>query len=139
VLTTLGNLYRIYSDAQLEDAVQTKVLTSLEKRWAAADQETFIAAVVLNPFLHGRCFSRANAMLTPIGLCNMLKRLHLRIFRCDVDAEFQSAFMDYYNGRAEFSNAYLALDGWQDIAKQKASPAAICHDHATHETLRVVT
>jgi hypothetical protein len=45
VLTTLGNLYRIYSDAQLEDAVQTKVLTSLEKRWAAADQETFIAAV----------------------------------------------------------------------------------------------
>ncbi|KAH9065038.1 hypothetical protein EDB87DRAFT_1535818, partial [Lactarius vividus] len=89
VLTTLGNLYRIYSDAQLEDAVQTKVLASLEKRWAAADQDPFIVAVVLNPFLRGTCFSREDVTLTPIGLCNMLKRLHLRIFRCEADYHFQ--------------------------------------------------
>jgi hypothetical protein len=57
---TLGNLYQIYSDVQLEDAVKAdavkvKVLASLEKHWAAANQEPFIAAVILNPFLCGKC------------------------------------------------------------------------------------
>ncbi|KAH9062149.1 hypothetical protein EDB87DRAFT_1560081, partial [Lactarius vividus] len=117
VLTTLGNLYRIYSDAQLEDAVQTKVLASLEKRWAAANQDPFIAAVVLNPFLRGTCFSREDVTLTPIGLCNMLKRLHLRIFRCEADYHFQSAFMDYYNCRVEFSNTFMCLGAWQEEAQ----------------------
>ncbi|KAF8258073.1 ribonuclease H-like domain-containing protein, partial [Lactarius quietus] len=117
VLTTLGNLFRIYSDAQLEDAVRTKVLASLEKRWAAADQDPFIAAVILNPYLRGKCFSRANALLTPIGLCNMLKHLHLRVFGLAVDSQFQSAFMDYYNGREEFSNVFLSLEAWEDMAK----------------------
>ncbi len=133
VLTTLGNLYRIYSDARLEDAVRTKVLASLEKRWAAADQEPFIAAVVLNPFLRGTCFSHANGVLTPIGLYNILKRLHLRIFRCEVDSYFHSAFMDYYNGRAEYSNVYLSLEGWEDTAKQQVSPAVIYPKPVTHQ------
>jgi hypothetical protein len=125
VLTTLGNLYRIYSVANIEDAVQTKILSSLEKRWAAADQDPFIAAVVLNPFLRGRCLSRANTTLTPIGLCNLLKRLHLRVFKCEVDSHFQSAFMDYYNGREEFSDEFLSLDGWEVAAKQQVS---LCND-----------
>jgi len=98
-----------------------KVLASLEKRWAAADQEPFIAAVVLNPFLRGKCFACANPILTPIGLCNMLKRLYLRIFRCEVDSQFQSAFMDYYNDRAEFSNAFLSLEEWEGTARQQVS------------------
>ena len=108
-----------------------KVLASLEKRWAAADQEPFIAAIVLNPFLCGKCFSRANTALTPIGLCNMLKRLHLRVFRCEVDSLFQSAFMDYYNGRAEFSDAFLSLERWEDIAKVQVSPRVIYHSAMT--------
>ncbi len=132
MLTTLGNLYRIYSDAQLDDAVQTKDLASLEKRWAAADQEPFIAAVVLNPFLRGKCFSRANVVLTPIGLCNMLKRLHFRVFRCEVDSQFQSAFLDYYNGRAEFSDAFMSLEGWEGIAKEQVSSAVIYCELVIH-------
>ncbi|KAF8262861.1 hypothetical protein EI94DRAFT_1460687, partial [Lactarius quietus] len=103
VLTTLGNLFRIHSDAQLEDAV----LASLEKRWAAADQDPFIVAVILNPYLCGKCFSHANSLLTPIRLCNMLKHLHLRVFGLAVDSQFQSAFMDYYNGHEEFSNVLV--------------------------------
>ena len=116
---------------QLEDAVQENILASLEKRWAAANQDSFIAAVILNPFLRGKCFSRANAVLTPIGLCNMLKRLHLRIFRCEVDSQFQSAFMDYYNSRAEFSDGFLALQSWEDIARTQVSLRVICHTSTT--------
>jgi hypothetical protein len=121
VLTTLGNLYRIYSNPDLEAEVRDKVLASLEKRWAAADQDPFIAAVVLNPFLCGRCLSRANPMLTPIGLCNMLKRLHFRVFREEVDASFQSAFMDYCNERKEFHPDFMALEEWTATAKERAS------------------
>jgi hypothetical protein len=117
----LGNLYHIYSTPNLDADVQNKVLGSLEKRWAAADQDPFIAAVVLNPFLRGRCLSRANPALTPIGLCNMLKRLHLRIFKVAVDENFQSAFMDYYNERNEFTSAYMGLDSWKAMANLKVS------------------
>jgi len=55
VLMTLANLYRIYSNLNpIKDSdVRDKILASLEKRWAAADQEPFIAAILLNPFLRG--------------------------------------------------------------------------------------
>jgi hypothetical protein len=94
---------------------------SLEKCWAAADQDPFIAAVVLNPFLRGRCLSRANPMLTPIGSCNMLKCLHLRVFKVVVDASFQSAFMDYYNECEEFRSSSMGLEEWQAMANEKVS------------------
>jgi hypothetical protein len=121
VLTTLGNLYRIYSEENIDTEVREKVLESLERRWAAADQEPFIAAVVLNPFLRGRCLSRARPALTPAGLCAMLKRLHLRVFGKAVDSHFQAAFMDYYHEREEFSPESMVLDDWKDAAKNKVS------------------
>ena len=122
VLTTLGNLYYIYSNPDVDAEVQNKVLASLEKHWAAADQDAFIAAVqVLNSFLHGRCLSQANPMLTPIGLCNMLKHLHLCVFKVAVDASFQSAYMDYYNECEEFRSSSMGLEEWQAIANEKVS------------------
>ena len=93
------------------------MLASLEKRWAAADQDPFIAAVVLNPFLHGDFLAWRHIALTPIGLCNMLKRLHSRVFRIDVDAGFQAAFMDYFNKREEFSPESMALADWTNMAQ----------------------
>jgi hypothetical protein len=121
VLTTLANLYHIYSNLNPEDSdVRDKVLSSLEKRWAAADQEPFIAAVILNPYLRGDFLGRDIA-LTPIGLCNMLKRLQLRVFREEADADFQAAFMDYYNKRAEFSPEAMALVDWKTMAQQNVS------------------
>jgi hypothetical protein len=121
VLTTLGNLYHIYSDPDLNTEVQDKALGSLETHWAACNQDPFIATIVLNPFLHERCLSRANLMLTPIGLCNMLKCLHLLFFKEAVDSGFQSAFMDYYNECKEFSSVFMALEEWKEMAKEKAS------------------
>jgi hypothetical protein len=122
VLTTLGNLYRIYSNLdQIEDSdVRNKVLASLEKRWAAADQAPFVAAVLLNPFLRGDFFGRDIA-LTPIGLCNMLKRLQFRVFKVEADADFQAAFMDYYNKREEFTPVAMGMADWKKMAEQQVS------------------
>ena len=41
-----------------------EVLASLEKHWAAADQDPFIAAVILNPFLHADFLARRHIALT---------------------------------------------------------------------------
>ena len=101
--------------------MRDEVLSSLEKRWAAADQDPFIAAVILNPFLRGDFFAWWHIALTPIGLCNMLKRLHSRVFRMEVDPNFQAAFMDYFNKCEEFSLESMSLIDWTDIAKKKVS------------------
>ena len=57
----------------------------------------------------------------------MLKRLHLRIFMSEVDSQFLSAFMDYYNGCEEYSDAFLSLQMWEDIARAQVSPRVIYH------------
>ncbi|KIL60077.1 hypothetical protein M378DRAFT_14359 [Amanita muscaria Koide BX008] len=138
VLTTLANLYRIYSNLSLSEDldVRNQVLASLEKRWAAADQDPFIAAVILNPFLRGDFLARRHIALTPIGLCNMLKRLHSRVFRVDVDAAFQAAFMDYFNKREEFSSESMALADWTNMAQknsQEVNPVEIWEGIDTRE------
>jgi hypothetical protein len=51
----------------------------------------------------------------------MLKRLHSRVFRVDVDADFQAAFMDYFNKREEFSPESMALMDWNDTAQKQVS------------------
>jgi len=122
VLTTLRNLYHIYSNLNVEEDmdVHERVLASLKKCWAAADQDPFIATVILNPFLCGD-FLGQHIALTPIGLCNMLKCLLSRMFRVDADADFHAAFMDYYNKRNEFSLEAMALADWNDITQKTVS------------------
>ncbi len=51
----------------------------------------------------------------------MLKRLQLRVFRVEADADFQAAFMDYYNKRKEFAPEAMALADWNKMAEQKVS------------------
>ncbi|KAF8261098.1 hypothetical protein EI94DRAFT_1422935, partial [Lactarius quietus] len=112
------------------------VLASLEKHWAAADQDPFFAAVILNPFLHGDLLAQQHIALTPIGLCNMLKHLHSHVFQMDVDTNFHAAFMDYFNRCEEFSPESMALVDWADMAKKKGqevNPVEIWEEIDTHE------
>jgi hypothetical protein len=119
----LTNLYHIYSNLDpVDDSdVCDEILDSLEKRWAAADQEPFIAAVILNPYLHGDFLGRGDIALTLIGLCNMLKHLQWCMFKVEADADFQAAFMDYYNKHEEFAPEAMALVDWMNMAWKKVS------------------
>jgi hypothetical protein len=51
----------------------------------------------------------------------MLKSLHFRLFTEAADSNFQSAFMDYYNERAEFQPNFMSQEGWETMAKEKVS------------------
>jgi hypothetical protein len=47
----LANLYWIYNSLAIEAPICDRVLGSLEKRWRAADQNVFILAIHLHPWI----------------------------------------------------------------------------------------
>jgi len=108
-ILTWGNLYRIYSDPTLDSAVSSQVLNSLSKRWSQMDQDTFISAVVMNPYIRSRCFARGNPQLTPIGLYNIMKCTFHRMLRTEPDLDFYNAFFDYLLDSREFSSSLMGL------------------------------
>src|ERR1700683_581904 len=74
---TLANLYWIYSSSTIEAPIRDRVLGSLEKRWRVADQDVFILAMHLHPWIRGRCFAKT---LSRSGLYNMAKNVYKRVF-----------------------------------------------------------
>ncbi|KAJ6628811.1 hypothetical protein B0H10DRAFT_2259901 [Mycena sp. CBHHK59/15] len=75
VLLMLGNLYRIYSSPEINSRVRTCIWKSLEKCWLPMEQEVFIIAVYLNPYIRGTAFSTKNPVVKLINLYNIAKQL----------------------------------------------------------------
>jgi hypothetical protein len=119
VLLTLGNLYRIYSTLEFDGDVRDAIISSLEKRWAKADQEVFIVAVFLNPYIRRRCFSRA--ALTEAELYNMVAHIFERIFGQKADIGLLKAFTDYSKGQGEFSDDRMSLDMMAEMFASEVS------------------
>jgi hypothetical protein len=51
ILVELGRLYHTYSVQGLDPKVQQCILASLERQWSKTNQDPFILAVFLNPFI----------------------------------------------------------------------------------------
>jgi hypothetical protein len=76
--------------------VHKKVHLSLETQWRKADQDTFIMAIVLNPYFCDQCLNHEVAYLTVMGLSNIAKQLYLHMFCVEaVPLEFFAAFHNY--------------------------------------------
>jgi hypothetical protein len=103
ILVELGRLYHTFSVYALNPAVRQCVLESLERRWAKCDQDPFILAVFLNPFIRARLFNSQNTSLNRSSLYSIVKRVFRRVFRRDNDLGLYEAFLDYYSSRNEFS------------------------------------
>ena len=114
-MVELGRLYHQYATYTLDPAVRQCVLDSLECRWSKADQDPFILAVFLNPFLRACLFNPRNTSLNRSSIYGIVKRVFRCVFRRDNDLELHEAFMDYYEGRGEFHS-----DKW-DYKELKAS------------------
>ncbi|KAI0363229.1 hypothetical protein BV20DRAFT_958722, partial [Pilatotrama ljubarskyi] len=58
VLITFGSLLQFFDSLNEPEETEIKeaVVRSLETRWSKADQDVFIAAVILNPFIRTRAF-----------------------------------------------------------------------------------
>jgi len=118
-LLTWGNLYRIYSDPALDDAVRAQVLNSLSKCWLQMDQDAFISAVIMNPYVCWKGFAHGNPLLSPVGLYNIAKRTCERMLRIHLGLEFHSTFFDYLMESNEFSSSLMGLTEWKQLCEQE--------------------
>jgi len=61
VLLMLGNLAHIFSqNLEFDEDLHLGILASLEKRWKKADQDVFIMAMFLNPFIQSSLLNKAS-------------------------------------------------------------------------------
>jgi hypothetical protein len=110
VLLTLGNLYKTYSTMTLEQPIRDSVINSLEKRWAAADQDIFILSLLFHPWIRGRCFTN-RAGLSRMDLFNMAERVFQRVFEEEPDYFlFMSEFTEFLDCKGRFSDEMMRLD-----------------------------
>lgn len=111
VLITFGILYIQYNALMVEDnspeshIVLQAVLDSIEKRWAKADQEAFIAAVILNPTHMLKPFNQDCRFTTLAGAIALLKRLYVRFFGTlsrDNDQAFFEEAVEYLHSAGRY-------------------------------------
>lgn len=117
VLLTLGNLFRIYTNASIDGPTRERILASLEKRWAQADQDIFIVAVFLNPYIRKHIFNPA--AVTESSLFSVVERVFERVFNRRADLDLLKAFTDYAKGTEEFSDREMHLDQMAEMHAQE--------------------
>lgn len=120
VLFALANLFRIYKYGGIEDDVSDHMVRHIELRWAkGADQELFILAVLLNPYVRGSCFNCA--VLSTTNLLDIATRAFERVFKCSPDFHFNDTFEDYLEWRenTDYSEEAMWLEYHKHTAEQK--------------------
>jgi hypothetical protein len=126
VLLIFAKLFRTYiCIAEDEGTVHGRhpvsaILESIEKRWAKADQDLFIACLFLNPFIRGQLF---NPNVIPLAvIIGILKRLYQRVFKVEKAPSVLIAhIMDYYTRKKQFSDA-----SWQPEEMHNAFIDEVC-------------
>ena len=129
ILLTFGSLCMYYNNLRTKDPADrmgcTAIIDSIEKRWAKADQEVFIAAVILNPFIKISPFSRQTRLLTRAGILLLLKRLYTRFFSSTEQADklqenlrqLYSNLDNYFENKGIFSDLSEYAIAVEDEAK----------------------
>jgi hypothetical protein len=120
---TLGNLYRIYSTASIEAPIRNQVLGSLEKRWHAADQDVFILAMHLHPWIRSRCFTKT---LSRLALYNMAKKVFQRVFEEEPSWVLLQEFMDYCDGTGLYLDENMRLAYWKQRHEELVRDDSVC-------------
>ncbi|KAJ3713958.1 ribonuclease H-like domain-containing protein [Lentinula raphanica] len=124
VLLTFAYLYMHFDglQEQVDREIRAAVCSSIEACWAKSDQEVFIAAVLLNPFVVNP-FNIRLEWLNRAGLLNIFARLFKRFFGHDILTQMLQNINDFFADRGVFQGApafrQVLLDQAQE---QKRSP-----------------
>jgi len=130
-----------YQDIKTKDAANipgcTAILDSIEKRWAKADQDVFVAAIILNPFVKISVFSSRVPFLTRAGVLALMKRLYSRFFSVtetdDLARQMQELFAnldDYFEGRgicADMAQYAASIDEHARSIGESPDPTTVYH------------
>ncbi|KAJ7429946.1 ribonuclease H-like domain-containing protein [Mycena latifolia] len=123
VLLTLGNLFRIFRNLPIEDAIVRKTLhESLERRWGKTDQQLMILGVFLNPYVRAQCFNRDS--LSANAIFHLVRRAFDRLLgqSSDGDIAFLAAFREYYDGTGDFSAEAMLLELHSESYRKAKKP-----------------
>lgn len=82
--------------------VRNALIKSTELRWSKADQEPFIASVILNPFSKILPFKHNVQLFSMGALHALMKRLWMRFFNTPVPESLYEELRDYLNGTGEY-------------------------------------
>lgn len=85
-------------------AVCNAILNSLEMRWANADQDVFIAAVLLNPVHKAAPFVKS-AKFTAAAIYSLFSRLWTCFYNESIPATFFQELADYFEESGQYSVA----------------------------------
>ena len=123
VLLTFGALtmeYRDLRDNRGGDRVACDaILHSLEKRWANADQDIFIAAVVLNPFFKHAPF-KGLSRFQPTNIHSLFIMLWNRFFPEDrAPVTLHQNVLDYLRETGDFMTLQTTKMACLGISEQK--------------------
>jgi hypothetical protein len=104
-----------------DQAVCEVVRSSLEKRWAKADQDVFVLTVVLNSSLRVSCFAPGSPYRQFPKLWTCVRSIFRRFYGEEPNGDFRRAFHDYVQCVGEWSNENMGLNQHQDQAKRDVS------------------
>lgn len=98
--------------------VARAIINSLERQWSKADQEIFIAAVILNPFYQTSAFSLIPQFRTA-EIVSLMTRLWQRLIRTDLPNSFALDLMEFLGKRDDYSTLDIICNVEKNRAEQK--------------------
>ncbi|EJD34363.1 hypothetical protein AURDEDRAFT_76251 [Auricularia subglabra TFB-10046 SS5] len=115
--TTLG-LDRRAADAAIE---------SLERRWAKVDQDIFILAIILNPFIRTSCFADGSPFRVPMLVVQLAEAAFQRFYDVTPCADFRAQLIDYLTSRGSWTADAMGLKTEKRRAKEAGIEVNLLH------------
>ena len=123
VLLTFGFLIMQYQKMtdEADRVAATSIISSLEKRWMAADQDVFIATVIVNPFFRADPLGH-HPRFVVAGIIELLGRLYTRFFKEEPPYNFGTELRDYLTTEGQYSELHATCFRHKMTAKQQVCP-----------------
>lgn len=123
VLLTFGHLVSTYLEMTDPDDLPgcQAIIDSIERRWSKADQEIFIATVIINPFYQTAPFSLIPQFRTA-EILSLMIRLWKRLIRTDPPPSFAQELMEFIGKRGD----YASLDIICNVERNRAEQDVCC-------------
>lgn len=97
---------------ETDPEVSQGICASIEKRWAASDQDVFILCTFWNPYVHADAFKRSMEFL-PAGMFSLVLQVWCHVFKqapdCEPPLGLRQATLDYYNCQEEYLDLSMHL------------------------------
>ncbi|KIM61543.1 hypothetical protein SCLCIDRAFT_70236, partial [Scleroderma citrinum Foug A] len=137
VLVTLVILYHKFCDSTLDPSICDAARKSLEKRWKKADQDIFLLAVILNPYLRVSCFSERSPYRNFSNVWRLCQKVFLRLYATEPNLEFRSTLQEYVSEIGGWSALDMGLDQYTEQAKREDQNVNLIHIWWNMDQIRI--